>query len=102
MGVGGQVLDGSGEWMNNMVITVQGEVDGKKYDLLGMSGAATQYGPGGYEIVISDQLFISTDQFHITLKDLSGNPLSDPYIFSTFDDCAKSLIIINFQQRVIP
>jgi hypothetical protein len=101
IGVGGQVLDVSGKWVNNVIITIQGEVDGKKYDLLGMSGAATHYGPGGYEIKLGDQLFNSTDGLSILLKDLSGNNLSKPYPFSTFDDCNKSLIVINFQQRPI-
>jgi len=101
MGVGGQAMDAEGKWVNNLVVTVEGEADGRQFDLLGMSGAALYYGPGGYEIMISDHPFESTDQLTITLMSLDGNPLSKTVPFRTYDECGKSLILINFKQRVL-
>lgn len=102
MGVGGQVLDDSGKWTNNVVIVVEGIVNGKKYDLLSLSGVASYFGPGGYDIQLSDQLFNSTDELSIVLNDLEGNILSNPYKFSTIADCNKNLVIINFQKISSP
>ena len=96
MGVAGQAFDKSGKPVLNLVVAVDGVVSGKAIDLLGMTGTAKAYGPGGYELVIGDKAVVSTGPMKIQLFDLAGNPLTDPFPFNTVADCKKNLILINF------
>ena len=98
MGVAGQVFDSSGKPLINRVIVVEGFLDNKLVDTLTLTGLSTPYGPGGFEIKLSNSVIASTNSLFITLYDLSGKALSLPVIINTFDDCNKNLIIVNFQK----
>ncbi len=99
LGVAGQVFNSSGDPLNNMVVLVEEEYDGVYYELIGMTGMAKDYGPGGYEIIISDEVFESEDVLSISLFDLNGNQLSNQFMLTTYEDCEKNLLLINFIEK---
>lgn len=99
MGVGGQVFDSNGNPLERIVVIASGELGGETFELLGMTGAANQYGPGGYEIQLAQRLIPSSRTVAITLFDLAGNRLSEAVAIDTFDDSARATIIVNFVAR---
>jgi hypothetical protein len=96
MGMGGQVFDSEGNPVERIVVVAAGTLGGEAIEVLGMTGAARQYGPGGYELVLAQQLIPSSGTITVTLFDLAGNRLSESVAIDTFDDPAKATIIVNF------
>lgn len=96
MGAAGQVFGAGGVPMKNMVIVITGELDGELIDAVGLTGLASAYGSGGYEIQIANHTTASTQSLFVQLFDLNGMVLSDPYPFDTSADCELNLVIINF------
>ncbi len=99
MGVAGQAFGKTGNPVLNLVVVVDGVVSGKALDLLGLTGTARAYGPGGYELVVGDKAVVSTGPMTIQLFDLAGKPVTDAFPFNTVADCKKNLILINFVAR---
>ncbi len=99
LGIAGQVFDKNGNPVNNLVVSIKGELDGKAVDLLSMTGTALDYGPGGYEIKLADKAVASSGKLKLVLYDLQGNQLSDSLLLDTYTDCAKNLIIVNFSKK---
>jgi hypothetical protein len=99
LGIAGQVMNKTGNPYVDVVVVVEGMIGSEGYAWIGLTGLAPAYGPGGYEIQISEAPFNSTEPFYITLYDLDSNQLSDTLSFSTYDDCSKNLIIANFTMR---
>jgi hypothetical protein len=76
-----------------------GSIDGQSYETkTAMTGIAPQFGPGGYEIQISDLPIASTKTLWIQLVDPALLPISDKIYFDTYAECDKNLTIINFVQ----
>lgn len=98
-GIAGQVFNNGGNPIINMVVAVAGTLDGKNIELLALTGMATDYGTGGYEIQLADQLVNSTGSLTVTIYDLAGTQLTDPVLINTYTDCSKGLIIANFKQK---
>jgi hypothetical protein len=96
IGVGGQAIDKNSAPVIGYTVQLTGTVDGASIDLLTFTGAATQYGPGGYEIKIADAPFNSTGKLFVQLLDQQGYALSPLIPFDTVDDCGKNIILINF------
>ena len=63
-----------------------------------MTGLAEEYGPGGFEITVANEMVASDGTLWIQLLDQQNLPLSDRVYFNTFADCEKNLIIIYFDQ----
>jgi hypothetical protein len=99
LGVAGQVFDKSGKPLSGLVLVVDGSLSGKSFEQIGLTGKATAYGDGGYEVVLSNQAVASTSPLTISLYDVAGNALSDPIPFNSLADCTKNLILINFVSR---
>lgn len=99
MGVAGQVFAASGVPRTDVVVNITGTLNGKAFTFMGLTGAAKAYGPGGYEIKLSDQPLASAATLFIQLTDLQGKVLSDQIPFNTYQDCQKNLILFNFQQQ---
>lgn len=99
MGIAGQVFDRSGKPLVNVVLVVEGVLNGVAINGVGLTGVNSAYGPGGYEIQLASSLIGSTGSLRITLYNLSGIALSDSVPFNTFADCGKALVILNFVQR---
>lgn len=99
MGIAGQVFDRSGKPLVNVVLVVEGVLNGVAVNGVGLTGANSAYGPGGYEIQLASSLISSTGSLRITLYNLNGIALSDSILFNTYADCGKALVILNFVQR---
>jgi hypothetical protein len=99
-GVAGQIFDLSGNPAKNLVIHVWGTYNSQPFDSVTLTGYSTAqvYGPGGYEVVLGSTVVVSVNQLTIQLYDLNANAVSNPLQFSTFSDCSKNLIVINFNQ----
>lgn len=98
MGIAGQVFSQNGSPVNNLIVQVQGTLEGNDLLLLALTGSAAAVGPGGYEIALADHVSASSGQLRVQLFDLSGNPLSEQTLIDTFGSCDKSLIIANFSK----
>ncbi len=98
MGVAGQVLDSSGNPMINLVVVAEGVLQGKELLQVDITGLHDAYGPGGYEIALSDSAIATTNMVFVTVYDLDGSVLSSPVSIATRADCNQNLLILNFQQ----
>jgi hypothetical protein len=97
-GIAGQVFDLSGNPAKNIVLIVDGKLNGTRINAVAMTGMTNLYGPGGYEIVLGNAPVDSTAALTLTVYGLEGNPLSEEIPFNTNGDCQKNLTMINFQQ----
>ncbi len=104
LGVAGQVFDDQGSVVKNIVIKAGGEIAGKPV-LEDMAMPLTDpavdlaYGPGGYELVLSLEPADSEDQVWVQLHDLQGAPLSEKVYLTTYADCQKNLLLLNFNEQ---
>ncbi len=99
MGVGGQVLDIRGGGNPGVTVQLGGYADGRDFLLTSLTGTASKYGVAGYEFTLDDAgTFASQGDLWIRLLDQQGIQISSKIYFDTFDDCSKTLVIINFQQ----
>jgi heme/copper-type cytochrome/quinol oxidase subunit 2 len=99
LGVAGQATSLNGEAVRGLFVQLGGTLPGvDSADYLTMTGLAPQYGPGGFEITLSDKLVASNGTLWLQLLDQQNLPLSDQIYFNTYDDCQKNLIIIYFDQ----
>jgi hypothetical protein len=99
LGVAGQATSMNGESVKGLFVHLGGSLPGiDKVDNITMTGLAPQYGQGGFEITIFDQLIASSGTLWLQLTDQDNLPLSDRVYFDTYDDCTKNLVIIYFDQ----
>ncbi|HSB67096.1 MAG TPA: hypothetical protein VLD65_10985 [Anaerolineales bacterium] len=99
LGVAGQATSLNGEAVKGLFVHLGGSLPGiEEVGNLSMTGMAPQYGQGGFEITISDQLIASSGALWIQLLDQDNLPLSDRVYFDTDNDCLKNLVIIYFDQ----
>jgi hypothetical protein len=96
MGVAGQVFGKDGTPVTDLSIIVSGEVDGQPISLSGMTGDALAYGPGGFEIQFADAPFASSRDLQIVVRDKNLATITLPIPLTTYADCSKNLILINF------
>ena len=98
-GVAGQVLDKYGSPVESLVVLVEGTLNGEEIELIALSGMAPAYGPGGYEITLSNTVVESTGDLKISLFDIEGNLLYEPFDFETYADCQRNLMVVNYQEQ---
>lgn len=99
LGIGGQATSLNGEAVSGLFVLLGGSLPGiGDVDNITMTGLAPQYGPGGFEITLSNELIASENTLWVQLLDQQNLPLSDRVYFSTYTDCDKNLIIIYFDQ----
>jgi len=94
MGVAGQIFAENLEPKDGLVVVVEGAVNNSMIEVLGYSGLAQSYGPGGYELFLSE--VNSPGIFWVQLFDVQGNPLSGIYSFQMNGTCEQNLAVINF------
>ncbi|RJQ42590.1 MAG: hypothetical protein C4545_04365 [Anaerolineaceae bacterium] len=101
MGVGGQIFDGNGNPVINLVIWIRGSIEDVPFETIVLSGTAegNKYGPGGYEAIIHNIPLETSGIFSIQILDLNGNILTDQVFFDTHDRCDQNLILINFTEK---
>lgn len=98
MGIGGQALNQSGLPENNLVAEVGGFLDEVQILELALTGSETVFGPGGYLIKLADRPISSDGSIWIQLFNLSGVPQTKKYFLTTYPDCERNLILINFSE----
>jgi hypothetical protein len=100
-GIAGQVFDSEGKPLTGYIIKVTGTYNSTAVNSLAVTGmvTGTPYGPASYEVVLGTKALASTDLLSIQLFDPGGNVLTTPLRFSTYTDCSKNLVIINFKQK---
>lgn len=98
LGVGGQVTDLQGRPVTGITVQLGGNLEGKTIDQTSLTGLATKYGEAGYEFELAQLPAESKNSLWVRLIDQSRLPLSPRVYFSTFADCSKNLIIVNFRQ----
>jgi hypothetical protein len=104
LGVAGQVFNKTGQVQKEIVIKAGGTIKGKAViETMTMPLAEPAvdlaYGPGGYELTLSDGVAATSKEAWIQLFNLKGNPLSDKVYLVTYNDCQKNLILMNFIQK---
>jgi hypothetical protein len=99
LGVAGQVFDKAGKPVNNMVVVANGVLEGSSIEVIGLTGLNSDYGPGGFELVLTNHVVNTTNTLFVTLFDLAGTAVTDPVFFNTYADCAKNLAVVNFKQK---
>lgn len=97
VGVAGQVLDQFNQPLPGIRVHVTGSFNGLRIESTVTSGDHTAYGPAGFEIQVGTQSIESQNNLTIQLLNDSGQPLSPPFPLSTYADCQKNLILIQFQ-----
>jgi len=100
-GIAGQVFDNSGKPLTGYIVKITGIYNSAAVSTIAVTGmvTGTPYGPSSYEVVLGTKALDSTDLLSIQLFDPSGNVLTTPLRFSTYADCSKNLVIINFKQK---
>lgn len=96
MGLAGQAFDSQGRPIVGLVVVVEGNVAGAPVEALGFSGLATAYGPGGFEVKLSDQ--VAPGIFWVQMFDLDAQPLIEPVNFTMLNGCERNLAVLNFRQ----
>ena len=96
MGIAGQVFGLDGIPMLDLTIIAGKATDEETGDLFTLTGLATAYGPGGYELVISDSPVDTDDLFWVQVLNQDEHPLSEPIFFTTYEDCGNNLVLMNF------
>jgi hypothetical protein len=97
-GIAGQVFDLQGRSIPGITVQVSGPMYGKDIQFLSITGSATWYGAGGYEIFLTDKPVDTQGEYQVRLVDQTGRGLSPRFFFNTSSDCAKNLVIVNFKQ----
>jgi len=97
MGVAGQIFGENLEPKDGLVVVIEGAVNNSMVEVLGYSGLAQSYGPGGYELILSQ--VNSPGIFWVQLFDVQGNPLSGIYSFQMSGTCEQNLAVINFSLK---
>jgi hypothetical protein len=97
-GIAGQVFDLQGRSIPGITVQVSGPMYGKDIQFLSITGSATWYGAGGYEIFLTDKPVDTQGEYQVRLVDQTGRGLSPRFSFNTSSDCAKNLVIVNFKQ----
>ena len=97
-GIAGQAIGVEGAPIVGLLVKLIGVFDDQTFDLLTLTGTATQYGLGGYEFTLGDHPVDSSGTLRLQLYDQAMVPLSSRIRFDTYEDCERNLILINFVQ----
>lgn len=99
-GVAGQVFDSAGKPLTGYIVKITGKYNSTTINSVGVTGMVngTPYGPGSFEIVLGLKAVTSTNLLTIQVFEPDGDAVTTPITFSTYADCSKNLMIINFTQ----
>jgi hypothetical protein len=104
LGVAGQIFNLEGQVQKNIVIRAGGVINGtpvieEMVMPLAEPDTDLAYGPGGFELTLADSLADTESEVWIQLFHLNGDPLSDKIYLTTYNDCQKNLILLNFVEE---
>jgi len=95
-GVAGQIFGKDGYPILGYTVVVSGTIGGQTIALSGVTGNAQAYGIGGYEIKLADAPFTSSAALVLSIYDSNNKEMFDPVPITTYQDCQRNVIIINF------
>ena len=95
LGVAGQVFDVQGFEVQDLIIVV-GDNQKTEQQWSTQTGLAKAYGPGGYEIQISNVPQETNEMYWVQVLDQNGIQLSERIFFDTFNNCSLNLVLMNF------
>jgi hypothetical protein len=98
MGVGGQAFDLNSEPISSLVVEIGGSLGGQPVSRLTLSGSTAAFGPGGFVVQVANLPTASDGTLWVRLGGLDGKPLSDPLYLTTYADCERNLILVNFAE----
>lgn len=98
MGIGGQVFDLQNGPLSNFLVRIEGELDSTPVSVLGLTGGTPQLGPGGFLLEIASRPIESSGMLYLQILDLEGRVLSDKVFITTYSDCERNFILVNFTQ----
>ncbi|HEY5571569.1 MAG TPA: hypothetical protein VIK64_01025 [Anaerolineales bacterium] len=96
LGIAGQIFDRDGLPAKMLVVEAGGVLQGTDLFALSLSGITQNFGPGGFEIILSDHVIESNDSVWVQVYDLQGLPLSERVFVDTLADCQRNLALVNF------
>lgn len=94
-GIGGQIFDENGSPVIGLMVKVSGTFDGHPVLEYVYTGSSERFGPGGYDLQLSDRL-VSSQSIRIQLLATDATPLSMPFMLRTYDTCQQNLLVVNF------
>jgi hypothetical protein len=94
-GVGGQVFDLAGVPMAGLVVRIQGTLEGISVMKYAVTGSAVKFGPGGFEINLTNHPVSTQGSLYLQLSDLSGALLSGRIPLTTYNSCDRNLLLVN-------
>jgi hypothetical protein len=95
-GVAGQVFGPDMRPVDNIAVNIRGEFAGVDANLIAVTGGATGFGEGGYEITLGNKPTDTAGSLWIQLFDINGMPISQSVPLMTSSTCAQALLIVNF------
>jgi hypothetical protein len=98
-GIGGTVVDLNNSPVIGMVVVLRGSLDGKTIEQQTVTGINKEYGPSGYEFVLSSAPIASSKTLYVQLVDLQNIPLSEKVFVTTSTDCGKNLVLVRFKKN---
>lgn len=98
MGVAGQAVDMNNSPVLYLAIHISGTLGGKFIDYTSLTGTAPNYGQAGFEFVLGEKPIASSDTLWIQLVDQQNMPLTEQIKLTTYNDCAKNLVMIRFKK----
>lgn len=98
MGVGGQIFDSDGSPISQLAVMIKGTLNGIPITRFGVTGESTAFGPGGYEIILSRRPIASSQTLTVSVIGPTGAIASSPITITTYQDCTKNLLIINYKK----
>ena len=101
LGVAGQIFNLEGKVQKDIVIRAGGEINGNpvvEEMVMPLAEPETDlaYGPGCFELTLAYSLADTEADVWIQLFSLEGDTLSEKIYLTTFNDCQKNLILLNF------
>ncbi|MEI7988326.1 MAG: hypothetical protein WCI88_04745 [Chloroflexota bacterium] len=94
--ISGQVFNASSEPVTGLTVVVEGKIIDQAVTLTTTSGNAPQYGPAGFEIILSRQPVKSTEPLTVQIYTADGQSRSSKVEFWLYDECDKNVAIVNF------
>jgi hypothetical protein len=96
-GIGGQVIDESGTGIPDLGLLLTGRLDGQEIELASLTQAESFYGPGGFEIYLSNTAPTGSQDLAFQLFNMESQPLSDRVPVSFSAQCDQNLVLVNFR-----
>lgn len=99
--VAGRVIDSKNTPVISLIVKLGGSLPGKVFipPIQTLAGIATGYGPSGFEFNPEVAPVSTSNSLWVQLFDQNSTALSNQIFVTTYNDCKKNLIFVQFQQK---